>query len=173
MKLKSILFLVQNSDVFNLISSTDDDTVSRGVQIINSPYSLLSQSGSVISRKRPLHLNGWRIKSKLYFDYRVISTSTSMEDREAASLVHWNLDQRPQLSNCAVFLEEDTLLTQCSLHPGVERPENCNGLRAILQIAYFTVVCLVARPLNRSEAEDDLVMIETLLLSKVLCFHAK
>lgn len=96
-----------------------------------------------------------------------------MEDREAASLVHWNLDQRPQLSNCAVFLQEDTLLTQCSLHPGVERPVNCNGLRAILQIAYFTVVCLVARPLNRSEAEDDLVMIETLLLSKVLCFHAK
>lgn len=88
-----------------------------------------------------------------------------MEDREAASLVHWNLDQRPQLSNCAVFLEEDTLLTQCSLQPGVERPVNCNGLRAILQIAYFF--------LNRSEAEDDLVMIETLLLSKVLCFHAK
>lgn len=34
-----------------------------------------------------------------------------MEDREAASLVHWNLDQRPQLSNCVVFLEEDTLLS--------------------------------------------------------------
>lgn len=96
-----------------------------------------------------------------------------MEDGEAAWLVHWNLDQRPQLGNCAVFLKEDTLLTQCSLHPGVERPVNCNGLRAILQIAYFAVVCLVARPLNRSEAEDDLVMIETLLLSKVLCFHAK
>ena len=108
-----------------------------------------------------------------------------MEDGEAAWLVHWNLDQRPQLGNCTVFLEEDTLLTQCSLstqfqftihwslHPGVERPVNCNGMRAILQIAYFTVVCLVARPLNRSEAKGDLVMIQTLLLSKVLCFHAK
>ena len=104
-----------------------------------------------------------------------------MEDGEAAWLVHWNLDQRSQLGNCAVFLEENTLLTQCSLstqfqftiywslHPWV----NCNGMRAILQIAYFTVVCLVARPLNRSEAKGDLVMIQTLLLSKVLCFHAK
>ena len=31
-------------------------------------------------------------------------------------------------------------------------------------IAHFTVVCLVAWPLNESEAGDDLVLIETSLL---------
>ena len=30
----------------------------------------------------------------------------------------------------------------------------------------FTVACLVAKPLNRSESEGDLVMIQTLLLFK-------
>lgn len=64
MKLRSILFLVQNKDVFNLISSIDEDTVSNGVQIMKRPYSRRSLSGSVISRKRPLHLNGWRVKNK-------------------------------------------------------------------------------------------------------------
>ena len=41
-------------------------------------------------------------------------------------------------------------------------------------IVHFTVVCLVAKPLNRSEAKGDLVMIQTLLLlkSKLLCYHA-
>ena len=40
---------------------------------------------------------------------------------------------------------------------------------------HFTVMCLVAKPLNRSEAEDDLVMIKkTMLLLKCkwLCYHA-
>ena len=38
----------------------------------------------------------------------------------------------------------------------------------------FTVVCLVAKPLNKSEAKVDLVMIPTLLLfkCKLLCYHA-
>ena len=33
-------------------------------------------------------------------------------------------------------------------------------------IVHFTVVCLVAKPLNRSEAKVDLVMIQTSLLFK-------
>ena len=37
---------------------------------------------------------------------------------------------------------------------------------ALLVIVHFTVVCLVAKPLNRSEAKVDLVMIQTLLLFK-------
>ena len=41
-------------------------------------------------------------------------------------------------------------------------------------IVRFTVVCLVAKPLNRNEAKGDLVMIQTLLLfkCKLLCYHA-
>ena len=41
-------------------------------------------------------------------------------------------------------------------------------------IVHFTVACLVAKPLNRNEAEGDLVMIQTLLLfkCKLLCYHA-
>ena len=41
-------------------------------------------------------------------------------------------------------------------------------------VVHFTVVCLVAKPLNRSEAKGDLVMIQTLLLfkCKLLCYHA-
>ena len=40
-----------------------------------------------------------------------------------------------------------------------------------LRIVHFTVACLVAKPLNRSEAKDDLVMMQTLLLfkCKLLC----
>ena len=36
----------------------------------------------------------------------------------------------------------------------------------------FTVVCTVAKPLNRSEAKVDLVMVQTLLLFKynLLCY---
>ena len=42
------------------------------------------------------------------------------------------------------------------------------------EIVHFTVACLVAKPLNRSEAKGDLVMIQTLLLfkCKLLCYHA-
>ena len=41
-------------------------------------------------------------------------------------------------------------------------------------IVHFTVVCLVAKPLNRIEAKGDLVMIQTLLLlkCKLICYHA-
>ena len=44
----------------------------------------------------------------------------------------------------------------------------------IKPIVHFTVVCLVAKPLNRNEAEGDLVMIQTLLLlkCKLICYHA-
>ena len=34
------------------------------------------------------------------------------------------------------------------------------------RIVHFTIVCLVAKLLNRNEAEGDLVMIQTLLLFK-------
>ena len=41
-------------------------------------------------------------------------------------------------------------------------------------IVHFTVVCLVAKPLYRSEAKGDLVMLQTLLLlkCKLICYHA-
>ena len=40
-------------------------------------------------------------------------------------------------------------------------------------IVHFTVVCLVTKPLNRSEAEVDFVVRQTLLLfkCKLLCYH--
>ena len=38
--------------------------------------------------------------------------------------------------------------------------------RALFVIVQFTVACLVAKPLIRSEAKVDLVMIQTLLLFK-------
>ena len=46
--------------------------------------------------------------------------------------------------------------------------------KSIEQIVHFTVVCLVAKPLNRNEAKGDLVMIQTWLLFKykLLCYHA-
>ena len=42
--------------------------------------------------------------------------------------------------------------------------ENLYGLLCQGQIDHFTVVCLVARPLNEYEAGGDLVLIETSLL---------
>ena len=44
-----------------------------------------------------------------------------------------------------------------------------------VSIDYFTVVCLVTWPFNKSEAEGDLVMIETLklLLCKFLLIISK
>ena len=47
-------------------------------------------------------------------------------------------------------------------------------VRQDIPIVHFTVVCLVAKPLNRNEAKGDLVMIQTLLLfkCKLLCYHA-
>ena len=41
-------------------------------------------------------------------------------------------------------------------------------------VVHFTVVCLVAKPLNRNEAKGDPVMIQALLLFKCksLCYHA-
>ena len=46
--------------------------------------------------------------------------------------------------------------------------------RSVKRIAHFTVVCLVAKPLNMSEARVDFVVIQTLLLfiCKSLCYHA-
>ena len=40
-------------------------------------------------------------------------------------------------------------------------------------IVHCTVACLVAKPLNRSEAKGDLIMIQTLPLFKcnLLCYH--
>ena len=45
-----------------------------------------------------------------------------------------------------------------------------SGAHALHRIDHFTIVCLVAWPLNESEAESDLVLIETslLLLGKFL-----
>ena len=44
----------------------------------------------------------------------------------------------------------------------------------LLRILHFTVLCLVAKPLNRSEATGDFVVIQTLQLfvCKSLCYHA-
>ena len=41
-------------------------------------------------------------------------------------------------------------------------------------ILHFTVVCLVAKPLDKSEATGDLVVIQTMLLfiCKSFCYHA-
>ena len=43
-----------------------------------------------------------------------------------------------------------------------------------MTIVRFTVLGLVAKPLNKSEAKVDLVMIKTLLIfkCKFLCYHA-
>ena len=40
-------------------------------------------------------------------------------------------------------------------------------------MVHFIVACLVAKPLNRSEAKGDLAMIQTLLLfkCKLLCYN--
>ena len=38
------------------------------------------------------------------------------------------------------------------------------------EIVHFTVACLVAKPLNRSEAKGDLVMIQTSLFSNANYF---
>ena len=50
----------------------------------------------------------------------------------------------------------------------------CKLVFLCVQIVHFTVVCLVAKPLNRSEAKGDLVMIQTLLLlkCKLSYYHA-
>ena len=40
------------------------------------------------------------------------------------------------------------------------------GVDVFITIVHFTVVCLVAKSLNRSKAKGDLVMIQTLLLFK-------
>ena len=44
----------------------------------------------------------------------------------------------------------------------------------LLGIIHFTVAWLVAKPFNRGEAKEDLLMIQTLLLSKckLLCYRA-
>ena len=67
-----------------------------------------------------------------------------------------------QLSNC-VYESQDAPVE--------------SGSRAATEsktILHFTVVCLVAKPLNRSEATGDLVVIQTFLLSicKSFCYHA-
>ena len=45
---------------------------------------------------------------------------------------------------------------------------------SVTKIVHFTVACLVAKPLEKSEAKVDLVMIKTLLLfqCKLLCYHS-
>ena len=78
----------------------------------------------------------------------------------------------------------------CTIYSALTLPVNANGnkdltgqslrLHNTLQeassiiIVHFTVVCLVAKPLNRSEAKGDHVMIQTLLLlkCKLICYHA-
>ena len=41
-------------------------------------------------------------------------------------------------------------------------------------MVHFTIVCLIAKPFNRSETKGDLVLIQTLLLFKykLHCYHA-
>ena len=47
---------------------------------------------------------------------------------------------------------------------GVCFSRNCGATLMMTAIEHFTVVCLVARPLNENEAGDDLVLIQTSLL---------
>ena len=49
----------------------------------------------------------------------------------------------------------------------------CVCVRVSLSIDHFTVVCLVAWPLNESEAGIDLVLIETILFSCLNFFYHK
>ena len=61
-------------------------------------------------------------------------------------------------------------------HSGIKKGTGTviNVEKLLTVIVHFTVVCLVAKPSNRSEAKGDLVMIQTLLLfkCKLLCYHA-
>ena len=50
------------------------------------------------------------------------------------------------------------------------RSSVAQGRQLMCRIVHFTVACQVDKPLNRSEAKGDLVMIQTLLLSNVNYF---
>ena len=67
-----------------------------------------------------------------------------------------------------IFADHGILCCKCSLPPGTAKIQHGVG------IVHFTVVCLVAKSLTRSEAKGDLVMIQTLLLlkCKLICYHA-
>ena len=54
------------------------------------------------------------------------------------------------------------------------RLSNQRNSNIVANVVHFTVVCFVAKPLNRSEARVDFVVIQTLLLflCKSLCYHA-
>ena len=77
-----------------------------------------------------------------------------------------------------LFLKEcyKKLLTILSTPGNIEYAVGGRGgvPRLYPPIVHFTVLCLVAKPLIRSEAKGDLVMIQTLLLfkCKLLCYHA-
>ena len=45
---------------------------------------------------------------------------------------------------------------------------SCSELKC-LKTDHFTVVCLVAKPLNMNEAKGDLVMIQTLQIGRASC----
>ena len=67
-----------------------------------------------------------------------------------------------------IFADHGKLCCKCSSPPGTTKMQHGVG------IVHFTVLCLVAKPLDRSEAKGDLVMIQTLLLlkCKLICYHA-
>ena len=66
----------------------------------------------------------------------------------------------------------DIFVNSFKLHLFLLSPYSISCIQ--LLIVHFTVVCLVAKPLNRNKAKGDLVMIQTLLLfkCKLLCYHA-
>ena len=81
------------------------------------------------------------------------------------------------LESLPLFLKEcyKKLLTILSTPGNIENAGGGGSVpRLYPPIVHFTVLCLVAKPLNRSEAKGDLVMIQTLLLfkCKLLCYHA-
>ena len=74
------------------------------------------------------------------------------------------------LESLPLFLKEcyKKLLTILSTPGNIENAVGGGGgvPRLYPPIVHFTVLCLVAKPLIRSEAKGDLVMIQTLLLFK-------
>ena len=73
------------------------------------------------------------------------------------------------LESLPLFLKEcyKKLLTILSTPGNIENAVGGGGVpRLYPPIVHFTVLCLVAKPLIRSEAKGDLVMIQTLLLFK-------
>ena len=76
--------------------------------------------------------------------------------------------------NVQVMYINMDVLNKCILGLVCLRNNHDNNNKKNTIILHFTVMCLVAKPLNRSEARVDFVVIQTLLLfiCTSLCYHA-